>query len=318
MGQDYKLNTRQPAPDYFGKIFLHEIFMVALFLQITARLLIAGHAWSWILAYLCVFAIYALLIRQGIKTLSPLINRVRLLWNIILMNFAFTSIRYIIPLLGKNPLDSHLAKIDSWIVGKDLSIWAQQIYCKPLTEIMSIGYMLFIVFLFSTFFIYAFKADLNKLCRFCFGIFTLYAFGITGYSIVPAQGPLVYLAGAYSCNLEGYAFTELNRMMVSFGSSGYDVFPSLHAGVGLFLLLFYREHDRSFYYVYMLPFIILVLSTIYLRYHYLIDVLVGLPLAVLCYCIGEWAFQNLQTVNEIYSQYCDASEINAIKEDTCT
>lgn len=124
MVQDCKLNTGQPAPDYFGKIFLHEFFMAALFLQITTRLLVAGHAWIWILAYLCVFVIYAVLIWKGIKTLSPIINRARLLWNIILMNFAFTSIRYIIPLLGKNPLDSHLAKIDYWIVGKDLSIWA--------------------------------------------------------------------------------------------------------------------------------------------------------------------------------------------------
>jgi membrane-associated phospholipid phosphatase len=273
---------------------------------------------NWILAYICVFAVYAILIRQGIKNLSLFTNRVRLLWNIILMNFAFTSIRYIIPILGKNPLDSHLAKIDSWIVGKDLSIWAQQFYSKPLTEVMSIGYMLFIVFLFLTFSLYAFKANLNKLCRFCFGIFTLYAIGISGYSIVPAQGPLVHLAGAYSCNLEGYTFTELNRMMVAFGSSGYDVFPSLHAGVGLFLLLFYREHDRPFYYIYLLPFIILVLSTIYLRYHYLIDVLVGIPLSVFCYYIGEWTFQKFQSTERACDQRCDTSQIITVKEDICT
>lgn len=318
MVQNNKLNNCLQAPSYFGMILLHEVFMGSLLFHIITRLLIVGHSFTWIMAYFFVLAIYVILIWQGIKTLSPFINRMRLLWNIILMNFAFTSIRYIIPILGKNPLDSSLANIDIWIVGRDLSIWAQQFYCKPLTEIMSFGYMLFIVFLFFTFSIYAFKADLNKLCRFCFGIFTLYALGISGYSIVPAQGPLVHFAGAYSCNLEGYYFTELNRMMVAFGSSGYDVFPSLHAGVGLFLLLFYRKYDRPLYFIYLIPFVLLVLSTIYLRYHYLIDILVGIPLSILCYHVGEWAFQKFRTTERACDQYCDTSKIIAIKEDTCT
>ena len=148
--------------------------------------------------------------------------------------------------------------------------------------------MLFIVFLLFSFLFYGMGRDLRKFLAFCSGIFTLYAFGITGYTLVPAQGPWAYYADELTVPVRGHLFTHLNHAMVAVGSSGYDVFPSLHVGVGLYMLLFFRRFDRAVWRIYLIPFGLLVLSTIYLRYHYFIDLICGAALSLACFycCLG--------------------------------
>ncbi|BCS89946.1 phosphatase PAP2 family protein [Pseudodesulfovibrio sediminis] len=287
----------------FSNIFAHEICMILMLGQILIRLALSSHAYGWMSAYVFVLAVYGVLMFFGRKYLGPLTNRFRLLWNVVVMNFAFTSIKYVVPALGLTARDASLAAIDVSLVGGDLSVWAQQFYSKPMTEIMSLGYMLFIVFLFFSFFYYGIKADLPKLLSFCSGLFVLYAFGITGYTLVPAQGPYAYYAHMLTTPVEGFVFTWLNGMMVAAGSSGYDVFPSLHVGVGLYMLLFFARFDRALWRVYVVPFILLVISTIYLRYHYFIDLVCGASLSLVCFysCLG-FAFRNASKKQAAFSK----------------
>ena len=278
--------TREPmAP--FKRVFVHEALMCLMLVQILVRLVIGTQEFGWMAAYVGVLVVYALLIVQGRRHLSPLKNRCRLLWNIVAMNFAFTSVRYVVPALGLDTWDDRLMAVDSLLVGGDLSLWMQGFYSKPLTEIMSLGYMLFIVFLFFSFIRYG-VSSLDTLLAYCSGLFTLYAFGITGYTLVPAQGPWVHLAGAFTVPVDGWVFTWLNHAMVTAGSAGFDVFPSLHVGVGLYMLLFFRRFERTVWRVYLVPFVLLVVSTIYLRYHYFIDLLCGAALCLACFyaCLG--------------------------------
>ena len=272
----------------FDRVLIHEWAMGMMLVQIMARLVIAGVATGWLAAYLAVAGGYVVLITAGIRTGSPWWNRLRLLWNIIAMNFAFTSIKFIVPALGLEIRDRNLAAIDRFLVGGDLSLAVQRYFSNSLTELMSLGYMLFIVFLFFAFYHYGIRAKLAKLSLFCSGLFTLYGIGITGYTLVPAQGPYVYFANKYTVPVQGYLFTRLNELMVRAGSSGYDVFPSLHVGVGLYLFLFFYFHDRRIWRLYCIPFVLLVISTIYLRYHYFIDLLCGAFLGLFCFILTRW------------------------------
>lgn len=275
------------APFYFRRVLLHEYFMSLLFLQILVRLALNAHFGKWFVLYVIVLGVYWFLIYYGQRSLAPVINRIRLLWNVIMMNFAFTSIKEIIPIWGMDPADGMLASIDRMLVGGDLSLLLQKWYSAPLTEVMSIGYLSFLVALFTTFIVYGFWASLDKLALFCAGIFTLYGIGITGYTLIPGEGPFVHFASSYTKELTGYFFTGWNAEIVKAGSAKYDVFPSLHVGVGLFLLMFYYAHNRRVFYLYLVPFVFIVLSTLYLRYHYFIDLVVGAFFSVFSYHIAK-------------------------------
>ena len=73
-----------------------------------------------------------------------------------------------------------------------------------------------------------------------------------------------------------------------------DCFPSLHTGLCLLCLLYairYREvfkHKIFAMWFWIVGVISLILSTVYLRYHWVIDVIAGIILAVIVYYVTEW------------------------------
>jgi membrane-associated phospholipid phosphatase len=75
--------------------------------------------------------------------------------------------------------------------------------------------------------------------------------------------------------------TDLNARMVLEGSNRIDAFPSLHCAVSAYILFFDRVHRPWRFALYATPCVGLWLSTIYLRYHYFIDVIGGFALAAL-------------------------------------
>ena len=68
--------------------------------------------------------------------------------------------------------------------------------------------------------------------------------------------------------------------VVKNGITGMDVFPSLHAGIGVYVLGFFALGGYRRIALLLAPVVAaLVLATVYLRYHYGIDLLWGLALA---------------------------------------
>jgi membrane-associated phospholipid phosphatase len=111
------------------------------------------------------------------------------------------------------------------------------------------------------------------------GLFTIYGLGFLGYSFVPAAGPYLALPDEFTVPLTGWAITKFNAFVVANGSNGVDVFPSLHCAISCFLLFFDRQHARWRHRLYLAPCMGLWLATIYLRYHYVVDVVAGFALA---------------------------------------
>jgi membrane-associated phospholipid phosphatase len=168
--------------------------------------------------------------------------------------------------------------VDAQIIGTNLSLRFQPFVQPVLTEFFSLCYFLFFIFLLLSFVYYG-AGEIGLLKKFTSGLFTLYGVGFIGYTLLPAAGPWVALAGQFETPLTGWAVTRLNDAVVRAGSNGVDVFPSLHCAVSTYLLFFDRWHRRWRYRLYLVPCVGLWISTIYLRYHYFIDCVCGFALA---------------------------------------
>jgi membrane-associated phospholipid phosphatase len=68
------------------------------------------------------------------------------------------------------------------------------------------------------------------------------------------------------------------------GSNAVDVFPSVHVAASLYLLLFDWQHCRPRFWWVLVPCVVLWMSTVYLRFHYFVDLLAGVAVALL----GWW------------------------------
>jgi hypothetical protein len=175
-------------------------------------------------------------------------------------------------------VDGLLQQVDRGLLGTNLSLALEPICHPVLTDVMSACYMLFFPYLIVTHLDY-FRGDPGTLRRFCAGLYTVYAGGLIGYALFPAAGPYVAMAGEFHRPLDGGWLTQIHQAIVLRGTNGVDVFPSLHCGVTSFLLFFDRRHAPRRYRWLLAPVVVLWLSTIYLRYHYFVDVVAGFALS---------------------------------------
>ncbi|MFP6892799.1 MAG: phosphatase PAP2 family protein [Opitutales bacterium] len=202
----------------------------------------------------------------------------RLLYYPIVFNLVFSHMKQAIPRINQGSWDEALQRVDNAMVGGNLSLKMEPLATPWLTEVFSLSYILFFPYIVLCI-VHYFRSGLD-LCRtFTVGLFTIYGIGFLGYSLIPAMGPHLHAPGQFTVPLQGWVLTVWNARLVEFGSSHVDVFPSLHCAVSCYLLVFDREHCPGRFKVCLLPCVLLWISTIYLRYHYLVDLICGFALA---------------------------------------
>jgi membrane-associated phospholipid phosphatase len=129
------------------------------------------------------------------------------------------------------------------------------------------------------------------------GVLVVSFFGLLGYLLVPAIGPMYTLRDQYTVPLsQPLAIVNRQIEFMDFARIKRDVFPSLHVGISFLVWLYAFRNSRRLFWI-LSPFILsLWISTVYLRYHYLVDVLAGLGLAPPCYFLANWLFKRFGEV----------------------
>jgi membrane-associated phospholipid phosphatase len=120
--------------------------------------------------------------------------------------------------------------------------------------------------------------------RFALGVLLVFMTAHLLYMVVPGWGPYWYLKGTFAHELEGPMFWPLVRETVDAGGAQKDIFPSLHTAVPTFLAIFSFRHRSRVPFRYTWPIVgflatQIIIATVFLRWHYLVDVVAGLALA---------------------------------------
>jgi len=199
------------------------------------------------------------------------------------MNAGFTFMGP--SLAASNPwrADAILQAIDHKIVGENLSLRIEHWGSPFWSDAFSFGYMFFMVLLFGAMAGYLLKAERSGLARFYAGLFTLYGLGFMGYLIVPAAGPYVAMKSQFAQSIAGGWLTQFKAYVVPRGTNHMDVFPSLHIAISSYIWLSLLRDTKRLGWIVAPAVLLLWGSTIYLRYHYAIDVAAGAALGLFCF-----------------------------------
>lgn len=201
----------------------------------------------------------------------------------------YENLHDIIPALNLADKDYLLLKIDLLLFGSlHPSVLLQSIVTPALTSIMNFAYFTLFLYIPLLGGIFYFSNKEYAWNHLLFSI-TLTAFlGFIGYLIVPGVGPQFYIKDQYSINLDG---DKINNLAFSLHESlrvSRDIFPSLHTAFSAVSLFIAYRYARRISFLFM-PFIFaLWFSTIYLRYHYLVDVIAGFALAFFAFYFGDF------------------------------
>jgi membrane-associated phospholipid phosphatase len=183
----------------------------------------------------------------------------------------------IIPAVTTADRDAMLIRWDLWLFGGDPSIYLQRFHFAPLTEILQYIYASFYFIPLSLAVILAVKKKHRTYDYYvfmtCYGFFLSYL----GYILVPAIGPRFTLRAVYTTELHGvWLYPYLADLINFLESINRDCFPSGHTMMTLVTLHAAWRFERKAFWI-LLPFGSgLVVATVYLRYHYGVDVLAGI------------------------------------------
>jgi hypothetical protein len=222
---------------------------------------------------------------------SALVYRLTLFTTVL---SSYFELRVILPAAAPRVVDGALYAIDMRLFHYEPALAWDHLVTPHLTEWFSFFY-------FGYFFLLAlhvlpfmfFGRNMAMLARFATAIFFTFCCGHLLYIVVPGFGPHEYFAGTFSHELHGGFFWGLVKATVADAGAQKDIFPSLHTAVPtMFTLLAfrYRKEFRPFRYSWPIVGFCtsqIIIATMYLRWHYLIDICAGLTLAILAVVVAD-------------------------------
>ncbi|RJP68383.1 MAG: phosphatase PAP2 family protein [Ignavibacteriales bacterium] len=232
-----------------------------------------------------------------------------------LILFTFKELYLMVKPIRNIDYDQTLIAIDRFIFGADPTVVLYKFAHPVLTELLQIVY--------ATFYFLPVILGINLVLKkkwieleymaFCvvYGFFLSYI----GYFLVPAVGPRFTLHdfAATDSELPGLFITNLLREVTNLGESipngtlnpaelvQRDVFPSGHTQMTLIVMyVAYKLNVKSRYFI-IPDGLLLIFSTLYLRYHYFIDLVGGLVFMIITMWTGNYIFnfwQRFKGLNE--------------------
>jgi membrane-associated phospholipid phosphatase len=198
-----------------------------------------------------------------------------------------SSINY--PIHGRD-YDTVLIAIDRWIFAADPTVWISRFAHPLVTEILQIAYASYYLFFIALFFELYKRSDLAQFHHGAFLVVYGFYLSYIGYLLLPAVGPRFYLHDflATETELPGLLLTPYLREIVNSGGGipagisnpidyvHRDAFPSGHTQltmVAMYVAFTARTKIRWWLFT---GGSLLIVATIYMRYHYVVDVMAGI------------------------------------------
>jgi membrane-associated phospholipid phosphatase len=251
------------------------------------------------------------------KRLPGIVRFLRYWYPVFMIFFCFKEIYYV--MVGLTPIlyDSKLIQIDYYIFGLNPTVELRAISNPLLTEFLQLIYTLFyimpVIFGLELYLWHRYR----EFKKATFVIFFGFYMSFIGYLILPAIGPRFILHDFYNINSElpGILVADFLRDIINLGESipsgsrvaetiaQRDAFPSGHTTIILLITYLSKKNKSNSFYFYLPYSVVMIFSTVYLRYHYVIDIIGGVIFALMTIIITgilysvKWNRNNISEIS---------------------
>jgi hypothetical protein len=175
--------------------------------------------------------------------------------------------------------DPLLDRLDRTLfLGASPTLWLDGRLSLIQIEALSFAYIFFIPYLYLSMILGLLGRPGKERNELFAAIVVLYALSFLGYLFAPARGPIIALEGLVT-PLPGGRFLDQVVNMVERAGGPHGALPSLHFGVTLLVCRFDLKTNTLRGLIYVPLVVSIALATVALRYHWVVDLLVGAALA---------------------------------------
>jgi membrane-associated phospholipid phosphatase len=222
----------------------------------------------------------------------------------VLVLFTYKELYFMVgPIHGYRDYDSLLISLDRWIFRVNPTQWMARFSSPVLTELLQIAYSLFYVLFIAVGLEFYRQKDYSRYNYFRFTIVYGFFISYLAYFAFPAVGPRFTLHdfSRIDAELPGLFLAKPLRWFVNYfesirpgmansvamANAQRDVFPSGHTMLTLVTIVFAYQYRLKIRHFVLWVGILLIIATVYMRYHYVVDLLAGAMLALPCLFTSE-------------------------------
>lgn len=247
--------------------------------------------WVHVLTHSVSVGLVIVWVRYASRTRNRVVRTLRYWYIPLVLGFFYEQIDDVITVIHSNYLDYLVYSFELNLLGFHPSVALERITTPPVTELMNIGYHSYYwmgPILGLSLFI---RGEYIQFRRTLFSILTAFFASYVGFILFPVIGPRYELADLYDVPLSGYAVTRLQQYIMEAGDIMGGCMPSSHVAVALVVLLCAWTYRKRMALVFTPLVIILCISTVYNRYHYVSDVAGGIVVGLAAFCFGKRVYR---------------------------
>ena len=208
---------------------------------------------------------------------------------------CYKEVSLLIPPIRHSRSDQWLANLDFHIWHANPTIWLERMYSPWLTEYLQIVYTLFVPAVLLVAYLLWRRRDYTNFQYYAFLIALGFLASYIGYILVPARGPRFLLIHLEHAPLQGKWFFEgMQHGLNQLESVAWDCFPSGHTELTILAWWSSRLLSKRLFRVYFAYTPSIIFATVYLRYHYTVDVMAGAVLALVLIVASPWLYNELR------------------------
>jgi membrane-associated phospholipid phosphatase len=239
-------------------------------------------SWGWLMARYSLLAL--VIVTVALFTFRSQTGKLALFVHAFLPVFIipviFDSLGDLIPSIWPRYLDDVLIQIDHGLFGVNPTVWMERFIHPVLTNILQLAYISYYFIPISLGIVLAVRKKQKNFDEAVFGLVLCFYLSYIGYLLFPAIGPRFTLDHLQTTGFQASPMAlAIQNALNRFENTKTDAFPSGHTAVALMTLYYaWKSREKVFFWI-LLPVVsALVISTVYLRYHYVIDVIAGVLL----------------------------------------
>ena len=202
--------------------------------------------------------------------------------------FCFEELGKLVHLISPRWQDAKLIAADYWLTGVHPTVWLEQFATPARNDFMQFAYLTYFTYLLAVGGVLYCRRDWR-------GYWSVMTYSAAGYAIgyliailFPIESPWFSMSAAWHGPLQGGPVTATINFIEHYGRVRGAAFPSEHVA-GSVAALWGAWRQRRWLFWVMAPLVLcMCVSTVWGRYHYVVDVFGGMLTGTLGYVIGGW------------------------------
>lgn len=231
------------------------------------------------------------------KYSNHIISFFKNLYPLIFIGYFYTETSYLKNIFFESNLDSQVANLECYVWGCQPSlVFSKNLPQEWFAEVMYICYFSYYLITSVVCIAIYFKNRAESYESVFIVIFSFYLYYII-FALIPVAGPQYFYG--HSDIEPPYLFGKIMHYILLNAEEPTGAFPSSHVGIALILSYVAFNHQKLIFYI-SLPFVIgICFATVYLKAHYLVDVIGAIISVPIFIFISTYVYKKLLPLSNI-------------------